>query len=239
MTNEFVSDPTHMPADPAQPVTEPWSWTRAMLAADFERNTYPFERITLLCVRLRRAWHNQPGVKAWAIRKALYVFKVVWLDGFVGAEIPAEVHIGPGLAVPHSLRGTMINASTRIGARARIFHQVTIGARDENGAPTLGDDVVIGAGAKVLGPITIADGTRIGANAVVVKDTVAHGTYVCGAAELVEPRTVPDLRSIQVAQYQGSWAAAPNVAVDGAGAATNPAPQPVPATSAAVRAVKG
>lgn len=179
----------HIPEDPEQPVPNPRAWAKAMLAADFERNTYPFERVTLTCLRLRRAWYNQPGLRARAIRKALHVFKMVWLDCIVGAEIPAEVHIGPGLAIPHSLRGTMINASSRIGANVQIYHQVTIGARDENGSPMVGNDVVIGTGAMVIGPITIADGTRIGANAVVLKDTVPHGTYVCSAATLV--RTHP------------------------------------------------
>jgi serine O-acetyltransferase len=84
---------------------------------------------------------------------------------------------GPGLVLIHS-DGVVINGSVRGGANVRIEHQVTIGAAGRQ-SPVLGNDVFIGAGAKVLGPVYLGDGAKVGANAVVVHD-VAAGTTVVG-----------------------------------------------------------
>ena len=89
--------------------------------------------------------------------------------------------IGPGAqfsgppCFPHGMRGIFISNEAVIGRNCVIFQQVTIGSntvRDaqRSGSPTLGNDVYIGAGAKVIGGIDVADGCRIGANAVVYTD---------------------------------------------------------------------
>lgn len=81
----------------------------------------------------------------------------------LGVTIPKNV-FGPGLCLVH--RGTVVvNPSAKVGANCRIHPSTSIG--DYNGTPTLGDNVYIGPGAKLYGPITVGDNVAIGANAVV------------------------------------------------------------------------
>lgn len=81
---------------------------------------------------------------------------------------------GPGFVLIHS-QGVVINGAVRGGSHVYIEHQVTIGA-EKGLSPVIGDRVFIGAGAKIVGPVTIGDGARVGANAVVVKDVPAGAT---------------------------------------------------------------
>jgi serine O-acetyltransferase len=93
---------------------------------------------------------------------------------------------GPGFVLIHAT-GIVINGGVRGGSNIYLEHQVTIGAeRRQN--PILGNDVFIGAGAKVLGAVQIGDGGRIGANAVVVQDVPAHSTVVGIPARVVRIR---------------------------------------------------
>lgn len=101
---------------------------------------------------------------------------------FFGIEISMRCHIGPGLYLPHPL-GVVIGASS-IGANAIIFQGVTLGAKELDVfynaelRPVLGDNIVVGAGAKVLGGIYLADSTVVGANAVLIQSTEPYGIYV-------------------------------------------------------------
>src|SRR5687768_6049189 len=94
-----------------------------------------------------------------------------------GCIIGRGAEFGPGLVLIHS-NGVVINGSVRGGANIHIEHQVTIGA-ERRQSPVLGDGVFIGAGAKIVGAVTVGAGARIGANAVVVHD-VAPDTTVVG-----------------------------------------------------------
>ena len=99
---------------------------------------------------------------------------------------------GPGFALLHST-GTVINAQVRGGQNIYLEHQVTIGAEGRQ-APSLGNDIFVGAGAKIIGSVTIGDGARIGANAVVVHDVPPHCTVVGIPARIVrrrDPQAVP------------------------------------------------
>ena len=93
-----------------------------------------------------------------------------------GADIPVNCQIGGGLMLPHP-NGVVIAPDANIGINCIIFQQVTIGTAD-GGYPTIGNNVLIGAGAKILGPVKIGDGAKIGANAVVLRDVPAG----CAAA---------------------------------------------------------
>lgn len=90
-----------------------------------------------------------------------------------GIEVTPECDIGPGLFLPHT-QGTVIGAA-RIGKDCTIYQGVTLGAReldmnfDLSQRPVIGDEVIIGSGAKVIGPVMIGDGARIGSNANVVR----------------------------------------------------------------------
>lgn len=94
--------------------------------------------------------------------------------------------IGPGLFIAHG-QSTCL-AAERIGRNCYVHHGVTIGW-DYRGAraPVLGDDVFVGAGAAILGEVTVGDGARIGANAVVVSDVPAGATAVGSPARILEP----------------------------------------------------
>jgi len=98
--------------------------------------------------------------------------------------------IGPGLFISHG-QGTVLSAE-RIGADLWVHQGVTVGW-DYQGArrPVIGDGVFIGAGAKILGAITVGDGARIGANAVVVCDVPARSTAV-GIPARIRPRAEED-----------------------------------------------
>ena len=96
---------------------------------------------------------------------------------------------GPGLVLIHST-GVVINGSVRGGSGIHIEHQVTIGA-DQRISPTIGDEVFIGAGAKIIGNVKVGNGARVGANAVVVEDVPQGRTAVGVPARLVtEPQAV-------------------------------------------------
>lgn len=94
-----------------------------------------------------------------------------------GADIPINSHIGGGLLIPHP-NGIVIHPDARIGVNCLLFQQVTIGSRGADGAPIIGGHVDIGAGAKILGPVTIGDHAKIGANAVIVYDVPAGKSAV-------------------------------------------------------------
>jgi serine O-acetyltransferase len=93
---------------------------------------------------------------------------------------------GPGFVLIHST-GVVINGRVRGGEHVYIEHQVTIGAEGRQ-SPRLGDRVFLGAGAKIVGPVSIGNDTRIGANAVVVDDIPSGATAVGIPAKVVRLR---------------------------------------------------
>jgi serine O-acetyltransferase len=101
---------------------------------------------------------------------------------FTGIEIHPGATIGRRFFIDHGM-GVVIGETATIGDDCTLYHGVTLGGTSwQQGKrhPTLGNDIVVGAGAKVLGPINIADGTRIGSNAVVVKSVCDKGATVVG-----------------------------------------------------------
>lgn len=93
---------------------------------------------------------------------------------------------GPGFVLIHS-QGVVINGAVQGGSNIYVEHQVTIGA-ERNQIPTLGSNIFIGAGAKIVGAVSIGDGARIGANAVVVDNVAPHTTVVGIPARAVRSR---------------------------------------------------
>jgi serine O-acetyltransferase len=119
--------------------------------------------------------------------------KVISLINYVifGIEISPKCSIGKGLYFPHT-QGTVIGANS-IGENATIYHNVTLGAREidinyiGSSRPVVGDEVLIGSGAKVLGGVSIGDGVRIGANAVVVRSVPDGALVRAPLGEIVPP----------------------------------------------------
>ncbi|NTU52429.1 MAG: serine acetyltransferase [Chlorobiaceae bacterium] len=105
-----------------------------------------------------------------------------------GADIPLDSIIGGGLLLPHP-NGIVIHPEARIGPNCLLFQQVTIGTLGHRpGTPVIGGHVDIGAGARVLGGITIGDHALIGANAVVVNDVPSRCTAVGIPARVIPPK---------------------------------------------------
>ena len=152
-----------------------------------------------------------PGVHAvWAYR----VFHRMWREpglrlparllsqatrAATGIEIHPGAQIGQRLFIDHGM-GVVIGETSVVGDDVVLFHGATLGGkamRKGKRHPTLGDGVVVGAGAKILGPVWIGDGAQIGANAVVLKD-VPPGAVAVGVPAEVRIRPVPSLPELEV-----------------------------------------
>ncbi len=143
-------------------------------------------RKLLRTVRSYQHWSNQPGLVAHFMRKVLVLRHRFW-TAVTGADIPLTCQIGGGLLIPHP-NGIVIHPLATIGVNCLVFQQVTVGLHPTRvGAPVIGGHVDIGAGAKVLGPVRIAEHARIGANAVVIAD-VPEGMDAVGVPARVIPR---------------------------------------------------
>ena len=108
-----------------------------------------------------------------------------------GCIIGRGAEFGPGFVLIHSL-GVVINGNVRGGSGVKIEHQVTIGA-EKRQSPILGNNVFVGAGAKIVGAVRLGDGAKIGANAVVLTDIPAGATAVgipAKVVRIVEPNPV-------------------------------------------------
>ena len=104
-----------------------------------------------------------------------------------GIEIHPGAKIGRKLFIDHGM-GIVFGETTEIGDNCTIYHGVTLGGTGKDTGkrhPTLGDNVLIGAGAKVLGPVYIGDNVRVGAGSVVLKNLPANATAVGVPAEIV------------------------------------------------------
>lgn len=107
---------------------------------------------------------------------------------FTGVEIHPGATIGKQFFIDHGM-GVVIGETAEVGDRVTLYHGVTLGGTTWNKGkrhPTLGDDVVVGAGAKILGPVTVGAGAAIGSNAVVVKNVPPGATAVGIPARIVD-----------------------------------------------------
>ena len=139
-----------------------------------------------------------PGVKAVFFHKIANFFAIAKFDliariisqfsrFLTGIEIHPKAKIGKNLFIDHGM-GVVIGETSDIGDNVTIYHMATLGGispsinsdnqRETKRHPTLHDNVVIGSGAQVLGPITIGKNAKIGANAVVTKDVPENGVMV-------------------------------------------------------------
>jgi serine O-acetyltransferase len=139
-----------------------------------------------------------PGFHALLIHRLAHAFwrlKLRWLARFTshcsrfltGIEIHPGAKIGRRAFIDHGM-GVVIGETAELGDDCTLYHGVTLGGTTWNKGkrhPTLGNGVVIGAGAKVLGPVLVGDGARIGSNAVVVKDVPPGGTAVGIPARII------------------------------------------------------
>jgi serine O-acetyltransferase len=135
----------------------------------------------ILVHRLAHAlWHA--GLK-WSARFVSHLGR--WLTGI---EIHPGATIGRRFFIDHGM-GVVIGETSEIGNDCTLYHGVTLGGTTWNKGkrhPTLKNKVVVGAGAKILGPIIVGDGAKVGSNAVVVKDVPPNATAVGIPARILE-----------------------------------------------------
>jgi serine O-acetyltransferase len=186
-----------------EPLTIPGFWT--CLRRDIVRLTRGHAgrltaiRVTLtnrglqsvILYRLARAcWKSHlPLLPMLLSRMAQHLFAV---------DISYKAELGPGIVIVHCF-GVVIGSDTKVEGDCCIFHGVTLGDRGsewvnsdrEDGHPRVGREVMFGAGAKVLGPITIGDNCVIGANAVVLSDVPANSVAAGIPARVVATRKPP------------------------------------------------
>jgi len=170
---------------------------REDIACVFERDPAARSRMEVLFL--------YPGLHAvWVHRlsHSLWLGGFKWLARmfsnlgrwFTGIEIHPGAQIGRRVFIDHGM-GVVIGETAVIGDDCTLYHGVTLGGTSwQKGKrhPTLGRDVVVGAGAKVLGPIEVGDGARIGSNSVVLKPVPAQATVVGVPGKLIERRPEPD-----------------------------------------------
>jgi serine O-acetyltransferase len=147
-----------------------------------------------------------PGVKAVLFHKIANFFHIAGFHlvarvisqtsrFFTGIEIHPGAKIGRNLFIDHGM-GVVIGETSEIGNNVTIYHAVTLGGsspsidserqRHEKRHPTIGDGVVIGSGAQIIGPVKVGNCARIAANAVVVKDVPENATMVGVPAKAVK-----------------------------------------------------
>jgi serine O-acetyltransferase len=168
----------------------------------------------------RNAWEVltcYPGLHALLVHKLAHWF---WVRGLrwlgratshfgrwaTGIEIHPGASIGRRVFIDHGM-GVVIGETAELGDDTTLYQGVTLGGTSWNKGkrhPTLGKGVVVGAGAKILGPITVGDGAKIGSNAVVVKDVPAGATVVGIPGRVVEQA------SAQQAERFAAYAAVQN-----------------------------
>ena len=125
-----------------------------------------------------------------------------WARHKTGIEIHPGATIGKGLFIDHGM-GVVIGETTEIGDNCTLYQGVTLGGTGKDVGkrhPTLGNNVLVGAGAKVLGPFTIADNSKIAANAVVLEEVPENSTAVGIPARVVRRhgRKVDDLDQVHI-----------------------------------------
>ena len=149
---------------------------------------------------------------AYRITHFLYLKKMFFLARLVsqlsrfatGIEIHPGATIGKGLFIDHGM-GVVIGETAEVGDNVTIYHGVTLGGTGKDIGkrhPTIEDNVLIGTGAKVLGPITVGKGAKIGANAVVVKNVPAKATAVGSPAKNIV-RTTKAATIIEISDIKG------------------------------------
>jgi serine O-acetyltransferase len=134
-----------------------------------------FQVLVLQRLRERVRRHRVPLANHLLRRVSTAVF---------GVEVGNHVTLGEGVCFVHPI-GVVIGGDASVGARVRFMGSNTVGTAKDNGYPVIEDDVTLGAGARVLGPVRVGRGATIGANAVVLKDVPAGAVVVGVPGEVV------------------------------------------------------
>jgi serine O-acetyltransferase len=144
---------------------------------------------------LHAIWSHRLTHRMWQHPGLMLAARLIslWTRSFTGVEIHPGATIGRRFFIDHGT-GVVIGETAEIGDDVMLYHDVTLGGRSLQKVkrhPTIGDGVVIGAGARVLGPVLVGNNAQIGANAVVVRDVPAGAVVVGVPGEVLRPRVDP------------------------------------------------
>lgn len=185
-----------------------WQRVREDIDSVFDRDPAARSRfeIALAYPGIHAIWWHRAAHALWGWRLRLLARMVAgvarWLTGI---EIHPAARIGRRFFIDHGM-GVVIGETAEIGDDCTLYHGVTLGGTHWLAGkrhPTLGNGVVIGAGAKVLGPIVLGDGVRVGSNAVVLKDAPAGATLVGIPARIVGRRPEISPQQARIAERLG------------------------------------
>jgi serine O-acetyltransferase len=127
--------------------------------------------------RFGRFAASQSGIRRLMLT-AVYGAVHLPIELITGISIPRRTQIGPGFRIDH-FGGVVVHPRSRVGSNCTFLHGVTLGIREDDQAPVIEDEVVLGAYAQVLGGVTVAKGAKVGAMSVVIHD-VPSGATVAG-----------------------------------------------------------
>lgn len=134
-------------------------------------------------------------------RKMFFIARMISQNAkfLTGIEIHPGAQIGKGLLIDHG-SGVVIGETAVVGDNCTIYQGVTLGGTGKHTGkrhPTLGNNVMVGSGAKVLGPFTVGDNAKIAAGAVVLKEVPAGTTAVGVPARIIFPKNSPEAKSME------------------------------------------
>lgn len=196
------------------------------IRADFRRYTgekpaargvfYALADVALWAVATYRIGRWIRGIRFGLVRKPLtacYFSLYKFMEILTGIRISVDSEIGPGLMI-HNFGGIIIHG--KLGRDCTIVQGVQIVSRGDSkgrGWPTLGDEVYVGSGAKILGPVTIGDRVRIGANAVVMSDVPENAVVMPPESRVIKgfykPRKSAETKPEQAADAAAETETAP------------------------------
>lgn len=152
---------------------------------DLRRNTGSAKgRAVMTLYRLGR---SLPGLARRVYRPAYYVV----VDMLLGISLPLEAEIGGGLLIRHG-QGLVVSWRSTIGVDCEVHQHVTLGETRDGAVPHLGDRVLVGANAVLVGAVRVGDDAVVGAGAVVVRDVPSGATAVGNPARILSPRSTAD-----------------------------------------------
>jgi len=154
----------------------------------------PFSSRLLASLRAYQYHRDRSGPWHILMRRIARIRHILW-SVVTQSDVDLQATLGKGLMLPHP-NGVVIHGEARIGDDCMIMQQVTVGMIDEGEVPVIGNRVYIGAGAKIIGKLTVGDGARIGANAVVVNDVPSNATAVGIPARIIRRASAKPAKSL-------------------------------------------
>src|SRR3954451_12001948 len=166
------------------------SQTLSLISRDWAANSEPKIRVLLVLLRLTQRF-VRPGQGYTVVGFAATALYRVFSELVIGLELRPKTRVGAGLKINHGF-GLVVNDQSIIGEDVTLRHGVTLGHKAPGGpCPVIGDRVVVGAGAIILGGITIGDDAVVAAGSVVLEDVPPGATVAGNPARIVRRAGAP------------------------------------------------